>query len=910
MKSSHRFAFPSSVLLVVVVVGARPAARAQVPHFEETSLSFINDVRATDPKVRRAAADGLAKFKTNDEALKALAGMLLQDPEVSVRQAAATSLAKMSQRGRKNLAYAGVCDPDAPTRKGLAGFAKKTKIACDSLEAKLGDPEPLPRTEAQLIATLGHPHPATRLAAARTLDRMRSVKGYQQIWNMTGKDPVYAVRMEAIRIVAKVYGRKILPALKFTLTSDPDVRVRAVAIETLGTIRDPQAVGWIVTSVQVEEAPRVQLAAVTALARIADEKAIQALQTIATSHASEDVRAAAVEILAAFAPRRKDVQPTLARALKSDRSGKVRAAALKAISTDRGGDACAARAERINDPAAEVRLTVVKQLAKCDPKIAKPALENAAKEDKDTAVRKTAVELLIKSGPAAAQETLVTVLQNDREAAIRKLVLGAVLLMPKKVQASALADVVRSDSDADLRKTALRGLTRAAPETAVPALEEVLRRDRDADVRVEAARALSAFSDASAYKALQKAATADASPEVRKIASAGAAKSPAQKAWVDGLLPQTIDTSPSVRMGAVTQLCALQLPRTYRALVRALWADENASVRTAAAKCFADIDHPLVDVGLSVSHETDPDGGVIRTVELSQKPRVERVQKLLEEAAKADPKVRIEAVRGFTPSPIKKVRETLEKLLAKDEDPAVRRAAADAVAAYKDRRALGKLMEVGQSDGDSKTRAMVARTYNALRARWAQARTSLNLTSLVAQLRSSGRAARIAAAQSLGVLRDRKAFDALKEATRDRDPGLREAAVVALATFGDLGAVSAAARSEADAPTKARLIQLNYLRGAPPEKIIASLSSDKSDEVRIAVEAAAIKLVPKAVPFLARTALSHPDPEIRLAAVRTLVLYDVTLAQWAIRVAADNDANAKTREMMWQWAVFVDASAS
>jgi HEAT repeat protein len=697
--------------------------------------------------------------------------------------------------------------------------------------------------------------------------------------------------------------------LRHSLTQDPDARVREIALEALAFIKDPQSVSWISTSAKAELVPSVQVAAVKTLAKIGDKNAIAALADLCESAKSDDVRAAAVEALAALPAHRRTAQPVIARVLKQSRSGKVRAAALKALSSDNSTTSCSARAERINDPDAEVRRTVVEQLAKCPASVARPALVAAARDDKDAAVRKAALGLLVKAGATKAQEALVNALQNDRDVSIRRIAIAGVLALPKKARAAALAEAAKNDADADVRRKAVQGLKSLDAEIVVPALAAVLSRDRVADIRVDAARILSAYSDAAAYQALQRAAK-DPSPEVRKIAAAGAARSPAQKAWVDALLPQVIDPAVNVRLKAVTQLCALQVPRTYRALLVALWTDENASIRTAVARCFADLDHPLVDIGLSVAHTTDGDGGVIRTVELSQRQRVERQNKVLERTRSATVDERTEAARTLQPSPGKQVREALERLLDKDPDPRVRRGAATVIVQYKDRRALQKLNQASQTDRDPATRQAIASLYTNLSARWSKARNALNINTLITQLRSADAAVRIRAAQALGTLRDRRAFNPLREASAATDPALRHAAVVALATFGDLGTISKAARTEADATTKGALIQLNYLRNAPPEKIIAALASTKTDEAKRGVEAASIKQVQKAVPWLVRLALSHGDKVLRLAAVRALVLYDLPLAQWAIRVASDNDASKKSQEQMWLWAVHADAGTT
>jgi HEAT repeat protein len=301
---------------------------------------------------------------------------------------------------------------------------------------------------------------------------------------------------------------------------------------------------------------------------------------------------------------------------------------------------------------------------------------------------------------------------------------------------------------------------------------------------------------------------------------------------------------------------------------------------------------------------------MIRTVELSQRQRVERLTKTLERAKSADPVERGEAARALQPNPSKTVRDALERLLDKDTEPRLRRIAAATIAQYRDKRALQKLNAASQTDRDPATRQAIAALYNGLRARWSAGTTALNINTLILQLKSTDPAARARAAEALGTLRDRRAFNPLREAAASADATLRHAAVIALATFGDLQIVSKAARTEKDPKAREALIQLNYLRNQPPEKIIAALASTKVDETRRGVEAASIKQVQKAVPWLVRVALSHTDKELRAAAVRALVLYDVPLAQWAIRVAAEHDAASKVRELMWQWVVQAEAGST
>lgn len=894
-------------LAIVLVALAAGRAQAQVPQYQQTPFSGLSGLQSMDANTRQASALALGKFRNNEGVINALIATLHHDPEVSVRQGAAAALSKMGGKARQALAYAGVCDPDSSIRSGLANYARRAKIQCHEA-AKLPDTRaPLPQDEARLLPYLKHPSPATRLAAAKELIRLNSSRGQRAIWAMMTKDPAARVRGSAIRMLTRVFTKKLLPVLKFVLTRDPDSRVRMVGLEALAFLKDPASVTWLAASVKFEKLPKMQKAAVKALQLIGSRSAAQALSTICQSHENDETRAAAVTALDALKAYKGLARPVIARALAEDRSGKVRAAAMKALSTDHSSAACQARAGRVSDPDPDVRKAVVEQLAFCPAGIARPALVNVARSDREGAVRAAAVTLLVKAGPDKAKDTLLAVLA-DKERAVRLEALKGITKLPKKDQGQPLAEVAKRDPDPALRTVAVKRLASQESLIAVPALEVVLARDKDAEIRVRAAEALAAFKDAAAYRALRRAIEQDPSDKVRRVAAKSANKSPAQKAWVDGLLPQTIDSDANVRVKAVTQLCALQVPRTYRALVRALWVDENAAVRSAVAKCFADIDHPLIDIGLSVAHDTDQDAGTIRAVEQSQKQRVDRLTRQLDELKTGGGAQRLEVIKQLQPSPNPQVRQVLEQRLLKDEEVTVRRAAAVAIFRYMDREALNKLLRASQAEPDLTLRRQVGQLYQRLRKAWAAGRRPLNINTLVTQLRSNDPKVAVWAAKTLGALKDRRAYDPLKQALKSEDASLRYVSAIALATFGDMNVIAETAQNEKNAQAKEQLIQLNFLAKAEPEKIIQALTSQNVGEVQRGLEACSVKTVNKAVPWIVRLALAHVSKGVRHAAVRTLVLYDLPLAQWAIRVAAQHDASTKLRRVLWQWAVYVDAT--
>ncbi len=882
------------------------AALAQVPRFEQSPASALAGLQSLDETTRRTSVISLGGFRKNPQAKAALASVLLEDPDVAVRQSAAIALKKMPKT-REILIRAAICDPDSSIREDLASLARRHKIQCHTFKVPRKMAKELPKTKRGLLRFLAHPSPATRLAAARRLAKYRSAQGYRKIWIMTTRDPVWSIRKSAIRILARAYGKKLLPNLRHTLTKDPDVRVRIVAMKALGFLKSPKTITWILTSAKAEQVPSIQLSAVEALIAIKGRNAAIALAELAQAHPNEDVRVAAVKGIIGLKSRKKQNQMILAKVVRTDQSGKVRAVALAALANTKSTSSCAARAELLNEPQVEVRRTVIAQMIKCPAKVARPALAKAALADNDPGNRRDAIKLLIKAGPAKAKVTLLTALAKDRDPLVRKWALSGVLKLKMRDRHAALAQVIQSDSEPKLRLAAIRGLAKGPALTVVPAMIQVLAHDRETKVRIAAATALTRFSEAAAYQALKRAAVKDSAEEVRQIAIAGAAKSPAQRAWINSLLPQIIDSSVKIRLNAVMRLCPLQVPRTYRALMLALWNDRDLQIRKAVAGCFADINHPLADIGLSVAHDTDTDANLIHVVEQTQRKRVDKLQTLLQLSKSGDPLERVDVAKKLPPSPNKKVRALLERLLSKDPDPRVRMMAALSVTRYKDRRALQRLMRAGQLEKNPAARRKIVKLYNWLRARWSRARGQLNINTLILALRSDRLKTQLRAAQALGVMQDRRAFNALHEATKSQAPRLRYEAVLALAMFGDLAVIEKAARTEADPKIKAQLIQLNYLSSAPEEKIIAALTSEEFGEVQKGVEAMAIKHTPKAMPWLVKAALSHVDKKIRGAAVRTLVLYDLPLARWALLVSAGHDASKKLRKEHWKWAVHADA---
>jgi HEAT repeat protein len=200
--------------------------------------------------------------------------------------------------------------------------------------------------------------------------------------------------------------------------------------------------------------------------------------------------------------------------------------------------------------------------------------------------------------------------------------------------------------------------------------------------------------------------------------------------------------------------------------------------------------------------------------------------------------------------------------------------------------------------------------YDDLRRRWVSAKQATGLAELVRSLQTGTADERVAAAQTLGTLRDQRGIPALREAAEAREPALRYAALLSLATLGEKAALVKAAKAEQDKDTRDRLIQVNYLLTAAEPELLRAIGSSDAQEVRRGIEAAAIRRVPATVPHLARIALTHLDTEMRQAAAAALAVADNALAYWTVRVASSHDASPKLRRTMWGLAVLADGGKS
>lgn len=244
---------------------------------------------------------------------------------------------------------------------------------------------------------------------------------------------------------------------------DEDWAIREDAATALGTLRDPRAVGPLVTVLRDSDRA-VREAAIGALTALG-EPAVTALATCLTDR-ELSVQEAASAVLAVIADVR--VLAPLVAALKSP-DWIVRMHAAKALGRIKNAEAVESLIPLLQDKVKAVREETSAALAAIGD-AAIPSLLNALTHS-EWLVRLHAVEALGKTRSASAVEPLLSALFNDRDAAIRE---DAVRALGQIGDARAVEFLFLVMKEPGLRPLAVESLGQIGDRRAVPVLINVL----------------------------------------------------------------------------------------------------------------------------------------------------------------------------------------------------------------------------------------------------------------------------------------------------------------------------------------------------------------------------------------------------------------------------------------------------
>jgi aminopeptidase N len=236
------------------------------------------------------------------------------------------------------------------------------------------------------------PTSAARARAARAFAREGGEAGRAPLAAALMGDPFWGVRGEAARALGVLGGTRALdtlrtaqsdadprvreavakalscgpasavaPGLMATFATDPSERVRAAAIESLGTVRADGAWRLLVLGLQREShADRVRIAALNALASLGSPRGIPLALEMTSPGRPPPTRGAAIKALAALGSGQAVVVARLERLL-SDSQPPVRKAAAHALG-QLGAAADALRAAEARDDVPAVRREIAKAL--------------------------------------------------------------------------------------------------------------------------------------------------------------------------------------------------------------------------------------------------------------------------------------------------------------------------------------------------------------------------------------------------------------------------------------------------------------------------------------------------------------------------------------------------------------------
>jgi len=295
----------------------------------------------TDPSVRVAAVEAIGNIRGNGPHFIPILIALCEDPDVGVRRAAATAVAKFGP-------------PAAPAlSEALGGNA--APYAARALR-KIGA-----KAQPALEAACESKDEMTRALACRILvDVSSNIKSTAHHISTLLQDESTVVRVAAARALAE-RGAQFAERDLLNAAEDANAGVRAAAVRALSQVKRTEPVQDAITAAQKDEDVRVRLAAETVRWASGEDSGIVALARKHLASADEGVRDAACRSLQPMGRGAADAIPELIAALETTPSPAI-VDALGAIAAAHG-NGLTGRAERFKRAPKPVRESIEQALA-------------------------------------------------------------------------------------------------------------------------------------------------------------------------------------------------------------------------------------------------------------------------------------------------------------------------------------------------------------------------------------------------------------------------------------------------------------------------------------------------------------------------------------------------------------------
>jgi len=365
----------------------------------------------------------------------------LRDADPLVRQSAAKIAGYFGYRTAMPALIACASDPDERVRASALEhvvYVEDARVLATLLHALRHD---TPRCRAAAAGALGHldeaaatealrtalndDDPWVRYFAATSLGRQRAAEGLDALADVATNDSAGHVRIAAIEGIGAIGGPRALGCLE-PLTTAADTDVAAAAMRAIGEVQVPSVAGVLREGLRSAD-PALRVAAAQGLAAHGGAEAVESLRWTASADEDRSVVTAALAALRVLASRPEST-----------------------------GDAVRAIAAVASDPTR--RPIALPTLAKI-PQAAVPALGSVLRSP-ETAVRTVVVDALGRIGRPPASALLMDAL-DDPQPAVRVRAIEALSRLGVRGLARRLTRIVHSDHSPDVRRVAEIALARA-----------------------------------------------------------------------------------------------------------------------------------------------------------------------------------------------------------------------------------------------------------------------------------------------------------------------------------------------------------------------------------------------------------------------------------------------------------------